>query len=541
MSAISKTILELRTKNGWTQEELSEKLLNSPKTISKWERGESQPDYDKLIELSKIFDASIDYLVTGKEEKTIILMSKLEWCAKNDDPEMLKQISITSTDEDGRSLFYYITRYTSARVFASVMEKIEKDDAIRKFGKSNYAKLALISKRGDLLDPFKAQEKNSAYGKKIEYTDFEEDIYTFILCDESVTESMLEEIVKLNEAYPEYYCLRLNRLIALCCKNKSYRFFKKLVSLAKHPDIRVSINKDTIRQALDNADFKVAEQLNAINSDAEKVSPYEFKVARVRANPKMTEEEKLVEYADHDGIINIDDLLKVNNFDIISRELKKPIHEIESWFSKIEASTLRDLFRLSIDNGYKNCALYIAQDRLPDFKTSIVKDVWKIVHPKYDEHRPPYVLCMNEKYLRLKDSQSIPTEKDSIEKIIEFINACKSQLLQEQKARLDLATYTEQFKEHDQKELERMDTIRKIYNKAENLLRRALNQSDAFLNDLVNKYETDCDARDLLKKLIAERNSLFHSDSNSDRLTDKEISECIALIQKIELEVTGHG
>ena len=52
-----------------TQIELAEKINYSDKAVSKWERGESIPDVSVLLELSKLFGVSIDFLVTEHENK----------------------------------------------------------------------------------------------------------------------------------------------------------------------------------------------------------------------------------------------------------------------------------------------------------------------------------------------------------------------------------------------------------------------------------------------------------------------------------------
>ncbi len=64
-------LLELRKQKGWSQEEVGEKINVSRQTISKYESGLSTPEMDKLIELAKVFEISIDELV-GKEKNTII-------------------------------------------------------------------------------------------------------------------------------------------------------------------------------------------------------------------------------------------------------------------------------------------------------------------------------------------------------------------------------------------------------------------------------------------------------------------------------------
>lgn len=54
---------QLRKQNGYSQEELAEKLSISRQAISKWERGESSPDTDTLIALAKLYGVSLDELV----------------------------------------------------------------------------------------------------------------------------------------------------------------------------------------------------------------------------------------------------------------------------------------------------------------------------------------------------------------------------------------------------------------------------------------------------------------------------------------------
>ena len=59
----SEKLYELRKKEGLSQEELAEKVNVSRQTISKWEMGQSSPEMEKLVNLSKIFDISLDELV----------------------------------------------------------------------------------------------------------------------------------------------------------------------------------------------------------------------------------------------------------------------------------------------------------------------------------------------------------------------------------------------------------------------------------------------------------------------------------------------
>jgi transcriptional regulator with XRE-family HTH domain len=58
-------LLELRKNNGFSQEELAEKVEVSRQTISKWELNESSPNLKQAKQLSKILNVSLDELVNN--------------------------------------------------------------------------------------------------------------------------------------------------------------------------------------------------------------------------------------------------------------------------------------------------------------------------------------------------------------------------------------------------------------------------------------------------------------------------------------------
>ena len=70
---ISSNLKFLRKINGLSQDDLSKIVNYSFRTISKWETGESVPDYDNLLTLSKFFNVSIDDLM----EKDLSVMKDL--------------------------------------------------------------------------------------------------------------------------------------------------------------------------------------------------------------------------------------------------------------------------------------------------------------------------------------------------------------------------------------------------------------------------------------------------------------------------------
>lgn len=60
---LSKQIQELRRKKGFSQEELAAALGVSRQAVSKWESGAAIPEVDKLIQLARLFEVSMDRLL----------------------------------------------------------------------------------------------------------------------------------------------------------------------------------------------------------------------------------------------------------------------------------------------------------------------------------------------------------------------------------------------------------------------------------------------------------------------------------------------
>lgn len=56
-------LLKIRKERGLSQEELGMELQVSRQTISKWDTGQSYPDFTRLVMLSDFFDMTLDELV----------------------------------------------------------------------------------------------------------------------------------------------------------------------------------------------------------------------------------------------------------------------------------------------------------------------------------------------------------------------------------------------------------------------------------------------------------------------------------------------
>lgn len=89
---------ELRKSRGMSQEDLSEMLDVSRQSISKYENGTAQPDFEKLALITKLFDVSYDYLLS--EEKAVAKEPKLVAASKDNRISIISKI-------DGRLSSYY--------------------------------------------------------------------------------------------------------------------------------------------------------------------------------------------------------------------------------------------------------------------------------------------------------------------------------------------------------------------------------------------------------------------------------------------------
>ena len=110
-------IANLRKARGISQEQLAELLNTSRQAVSKWERGESYPDLDKLKDLAVFFNVSIDYLL-GYDVQSHALgafMTRLGECTKTRKPDIsLEELKImVSTHPNNFQLITAAANYIS--------------------------------------------------------------------------------------------------------------------------------------------------------------------------------------------------------------------------------------------------------------------------------------------------------------------------------------------------------------------------------------------------------------------------------------------
>ena len=83
-------LADLRRRKGLSQEQLGYELGVSRQTVSKWELGQSYPDFQKLVLLSDYYEMSLDELVKGVDVGDARALNESE-----------KQISSIYSDVEG--------------------------------------------------------------------------------------------------------------------------------------------------------------------------------------------------------------------------------------------------------------------------------------------------------------------------------------------------------------------------------------------------------------------------------------------------------
>ena len=97
---IANKLLKLRKENGYSQEELADKLGVSRQAVSKWERAESSPDTDNLIILARLYNVSLDDLLSDNESDEEIRERTMD----KENEVKVDGSSISLTDDEGQTL-----------------------------------------------------------------------------------------------------------------------------------------------------------------------------------------------------------------------------------------------------------------------------------------------------------------------------------------------------------------------------------------------------------------------------------------------------
>lgn len=136
----------IRKNKGLTQDNLAEKLNVSRQAVAKWESGQAYPDISNLIQISNIFNVTVDYLVRdaecmmspvtdGKTDIEEIIKFRLE-ANVNTYAAFMNEVDSTRMDSHDfryeNGIYTYHDTYVGGEQFAG-------EEAVWKNGKAVYA------------------------------------------------------------------------------------------------------------------------------------------------------------------------------------------------------------------------------------------------------------------------------------------------------------------------------------------------------------------------------------------------------------------
>ncbi len=92
-------LYELRMEQNLSQRELAKKLNISQGTYNNWENGKTEPSIEDLIEISKLFKVSVDYLIGNQVEEVLMkedenTLRRIYRSIQKLDEETLKALSV---------------------------------------------------------------------------------------------------------------------------------------------------------------------------------------------------------------------------------------------------------------------------------------------------------------------------------------------------------------------------------------------------------------------------------------------------------------
>lgn len=124
---LSEKILNLRKQNGLSQEELAEKLNVSRQAVSRWEVGSAQPDASNVLQISKLFDVTADYLLNDDydSDQDVPAVKNIETKA-NEKIKKIVAFCISMFGLIGNFVIYILSRFIEVMIPHITYENGEK-------------------------------------------------------------------------------------------------------------------------------------------------------------------------------------------------------------------------------------------------------------------------------------------------------------------------------------------------------------------------------------------------------------------------------
>lgn len=320
----------------------------------------------------------------------------------------------------------------------------------------------------------------------------------------------------------------------------------------------VRILEETIENALNKGDFSYVDKFNALNSTLNEhysfkayvASADEIRVAKLKLDKTVSKKEFATQAALHEGILNIDELLAINDYNVIKSALDKyPIHIVERLQNLYEAKNYRAIFEWTVD--YNSGELQRAILRFDD--NEIMRNILRFMTQTGSKYNcnAKHIKMSYSFTSKLQSYQTYGSRKNFQElwdEVKQFFKQCKQTVLGNLKNKLDKATMIAGLtKEYFEQELAKGNieiVIIKLCVRLEAILRADYHYEGTF-EEMLSKYCSSFNTYDdednnydpytpqLLHKLRMQRNSIVHSERNGASMNVDEIKQCINYICKL--------
>lgn len=454
---IGDTISQLRKEKGWTQAELANKLQVSDKAVSKWESNKGEPSIEFLPILAQLFDVSLDYLMTGKEkEDKIITISRLELCAKKDDVAMYRNFKIDSDykDENGKTIFHYVFDYESKKLFTYLIENNEFFTYIEYYGDDSktmekfYYMEILCNDKNIINDFLKLDYINATNntglddrvyryinykntGLKIVRNCLSDRIIDKIVYDKNlnkaIKDTMIPEKIFSNTNLPIsfpyiiYYVIRKKDYkLALSLLKKSLEYNEKQADQDKNDFNNVygrginyyknfvNLPKEVFDNLLENEQYDLIDIANKVNTkkyginhrpNLFQMTQYDIDSNKINHNSKLSKKEKDLQLCIHNGIICLDELIALNDYDLYEKTLKKyPANEYEIIFEAIKNKDYRKIFEYAVQHSITSIIDAIRNKKLDLIEENFCKYIRSKHSPSYGSNKIILSSDINKEY-----------------------------------------------------------------------------------------------------------------------------------------------
>lgn len=329
----------------------------------------------------------------------------------------------------------------------------------------------------------------------------------------------------------------------------------------------VRILESTIKSALEKGDFNMVDEFNDINMAVEnfvktkfgqihesmtKSNCYianvdEIRVAKLKLDKSVSKTALQVQSSIHNGIIDIKELKEIADFTTIKKALKDyPIHPFELIYRMYQQEKWRELFEFAVDYNINKLSDAILRQNKEDIEKNIL-EIWIKDDQPYNRLKS---LCFNnnELYVLRNDisygSRSNHNQK-SIPEVIEYLSDVKNRIINELSNKFDKEKIVgELTKDYFYSELSKGNNelvIIKLCVRMEAILKCDYNYQGDFsemLDRFCNQFETYDDESNnydpytpaMLNHLRRQRNSIVHSEKQSEPMSNEEIKQCIDYI-----------